>query len=155
LNNNIQTIKIPLAIYTFMKQKAKGSNAERELVGMFWKTKDWSCVRVAGSGSARHPLPDLLAGNILRRLAIECKATKDGRKYFTGREISQLKQFSERFGAESWLGIRFDYEKWYFITIDDLNESGRGFSITLDQAKSRGFIFEELIGRFTQKKLND
>ena len=56
-----------------MVGKKKGINAERELIHMFWAEK-WAAIRVAGSGSSKYPSPDILAGNNLRKLAIECKA---------------------------------------------------------------------------------
>jgi len=72
-----------------MKVKKKGTNAERELVHMFWKA-GWAGVRVAGSGSIGYPSPDVIVGNGARRLAIECKATKDRKKYFQRKEILEL-----------------------------------------------------------------
>ncbi|MEK6868893.1 MAG: Holliday junction resolvase, partial [Nanoarchaeota archaeon] len=74
-----------------MSLKSKGINAERELVHMFW-AKDWACLRIAGSGSSRYPSPDLLAGNKLRRLAVECKVTKEKSKYFDKESISSLRK---------------------------------------------------------------
>ena len=70
--------------------KRKGSNAERELAHMFHNNK-WGALRAAGSGSTTLPAPDILAGNGKRYLAIECKSTKDNRKYFPKEEIDQLK----------------------------------------------------------------
>ena len=64
-----------------MSFKSKGINGERELVHMFWN-RGWACLRIAGSGSSKYPSPDILAGNKLRKLAIECKITKDQKKYF-------------------------------------------------------------------------
>ena len=69
-----------------MSLKSKGINAERELVHMFW-SKNWACLRIAGSGSSRYPSPDVLVSNKLRRLAIECKITKEQKKYFERKEI--------------------------------------------------------------------
>jgi len=58
-----------------MSQKSKGMNAERELIHLFWKS-GWAPLRVAGSGVARTPCPDVIAGNGIRRLAIEAKSSK-------------------------------------------------------------------------------
>ena len=55
--------------------KRKGTNAERDLIKLFWSV-GWAAVRVAGSGSMQFPSPDLLVGNKIRRLAIEVKTTK-------------------------------------------------------------------------------
>ncbi len=135
-----------------MKVKAKGTNAERELVHMFWKS-GWAGVRVAGSGSIGYPAPDILVGNSIRRLAIECKATREKKKYFKRREILELQEFAAKFGVEPWVAIRFDNDQWYFLNIEDLKKSPNGFSATFSTAKQKGLIFEELIGLFRQQRL--
>ncbi|HIJ11760.1 TPA: Holliday junction resolvase [Candidatus Woesearchaeota archaeon] len=124
--------------------KAKGSKGERELVAFFNENK-WSCLRAAGSGSSKYPCPDILAGNAIRRLAIECKVTKDRSKYFTKDEITQLETFSRNFGAESWVGVKFGGQDWFFVMIEDLKDTGSMFSLTLESAKIRGLSKEELI----------
>tara|TARA_Y100000310_G_C20358538_1_gene657835 strand:+ start:136 stop:549 length:414 start_codon:yes stop_codon:yes gene_type:complete len=124
--------------------KAKGSKGERELVRLF-NEAGWSCVRIAGSGSSRYPSPDILAGNAIRRLAIECKVTKDKKKYFTNTEIKQLQQFSQQFGAESWVGVQFANEPWHFLMLEDLEDTGGSWSISSELAKRRGLKAEELL----------
>ena len=88
---NIKSFLLGGNIIHPMNQKAKGTNAERELVHRFWG-KGWPCVRVAGSGCSRYPSPDLLAGNRERMVAIECKATKENSKYFPKEEIRLLRE---------------------------------------------------------------
>jgi Holliday junction resolvase len=127
-----------------MNTKAKGTKGERELVKYFNESQ-WSCIRTAGSGSSRYPSPDLLAANAIRRLAIECKVTKDKNKYFPEEEIAQLREFSQRFGAESWIGIKFAGEDWYFLMLEDLEKTGTAWSASLELAKRRGLSKEELI----------
>ena len=128
-----------------MSQKTKGCNAERELIHMFWQTKSWSAIRVAGSGSSHYPSPDVLAGNVKRKLAIECKSSKSKNKYLTNDEIEKIVSFSKLFGAEPWIGVRFNNEKWYFLSIEDIKETEKNYLISLDIAKKKGFLFEELI----------
>ena len=67
--------------------KAKGSRAERELLGMFWEN-NFAGYRAAGSGSTPLPSPDLLVGNGKRYLAIECKSLKSKAKYLEEEQIS-------------------------------------------------------------------
>lgn len=125
--------------------KIKGSKAERELFRMLWDN-GWSVVRSAGSGSTQLPAPDLVAGNTSRVIAIECKSIKNDRKYFYDDEINQLKHFSAVFGAEPWIGVRFDKRGWYFVHTDDLEKSsGNSFLISLKFAQAKGLSFEELI----------
>ena len=120
-------------------------NAERELVHKFWATKGWSAVRIAGSGSMRYPSSDILATNKLRKLAIECKTSKEETKYFTKEEIEQLRIFSNLFGSEPWIGIRFDRTDWFFLNTEDLEEKENSYFISKELAKKKGLIFDELI----------
>jgi len=137
--------------------KAKGTKAERELVHKFWGTNQWVVMRAPGSGSIKYPCPDILAGKHDRKLAIECKSTKNGRQYLTGKEIAELKEFATIFGAEPWIGVRFDatIEKqkannnnngWYFLTMDDIEATeGNNFVVSLQNAQRKGLLFEELV----------
>ena len=127
-----------------MNRKSKGINAERELLHKFWKN-GWACIRVAGSGSAHYPSPDLIAGKNKRYMAIECKSSKDKIKYLGKDEIKQLVDFSKIFGAEPWIAIRFDKIGWYFLTIDDMNVTEKNVVIDLETAKIKGFLLEEVI----------
>jgi len=127
-----------------MSLKSRGTNAERDLVHKFWEV-GWACFRAAGSGSTSFPSPDLIAGNNLRKLAIEVKITTESRKYFTAKEILELKEFSEKFGAEPWVAIRFFRKPWKFLPIEDLVQSKGSFCATQEVVERRGFSFEELI----------
>lgn len=127
-----------------MNRKAKGTKGERELVKLF-NEAGWSCVRIAGSGSSKYPSPDILAGNAARRVAIECKVTKDQKKYFPDDEIEQLRTFSQRFGAESWIGVRFPGEQWYFLMLEDLDKTPGSSLVSLDLARRKGLTVEELM----------
>lgn len=127
-----------------MSRKSKGINAERELVHKFWDS-NWACIRVAGSGSSKYPSPDLLVGNNIRKLAIECKITKEQSKHFSEDEIKSLDFFSKTFGAESWVAIKFQKHGWFFINLEDLKETkSSNYSINLGTAKLKGLNFEEL-----------
>jgi len=126
--------------------KAKGTNAERELVKLF-NEAGWSCIRVAGSGSSKYPAPDILAGNALRRVAIECKITKEQKKYFPHDEIEQLRIFSSRFGAESWIGIKFPNEPWHFVLLEDLEDTGTCRAVSAELAKRKGLSMEAFLNQ--------
>lgn len=127
-----------------MSHKSKGISAERELIHLFWKN-GWSACRVAGSGCTKYPSPDIIAGNNVRKVAMECKATRDVRQYFTRKEIDELQQFAQIFGAEPWVGVRFDRLDWYFLTTEDLGGQGEGYSVNIAEAKRKGFLFDELV----------
>ncbi len=128
-----------------MGSKEKGTRAERELLHLFWE-QGWASSRMAGSGSIPLPSPDIIAGTKDRVLAIECKSIKKGGKYFYKEEIEQLKEFADRFGAEPWLGIRFDNIGWFFIQPEHLKQTEEGnFSVSLDLAKKKGLVFDVLV----------
>jgi holliday junction resolvase Hjr len=127
-----------------MSSKSRGTNAERDLIHKFWE-KGWAAMRSAGSGSQQYPSPDIMASNNVRKLAIECKLTTAESKYFTRKEVDELKYFSEKFGAEPWLAVKFFHEEWRFFTPEDPKETDASYVVTLAQARSRGITFEELI----------
>ncbi len=130
-----------------MSNKNKGTRLERELFHMFWDTKLFVALRAAGSGSATVPAPDLLIGSKKRNkiLAIECKSGKD-KRYLTKKEVSELKLFADKFGAEAWIGMRFNNMDWLFLKPDDLGVSkGKNFFVSLDLAKKKGINFSKLI----------
>ena len=127
--------------------KAKGSNAERELIHLFWNNS-WVALRVAGSGSMRYPCPDILASNASRILAIECKASGDLSRLLPRLQVEDLVLFAKKFGAEPWIGARFNDVKWAFFTPDDLKKTGTGFSVSVKMIGKKGLSFEQLIGLF-------
>ncbi|MBS3149305.1 Holliday junction resolvase [Candidatus Woesearchaeota archaeon] len=128
-----------------MGSKKKGTRAERELIHLFFNTNTWIAIRVAGSGSMPIPCPDIVVGNGKRVLAIECKSLADNIKYFKEQELADLIEFSRRFGAEAWLGVRFDHVGWFFIQPNNLILSKKGTpSISLNEAKEIGLKFEQL-----------
>ncbi len=128
-----------------MNKKKKGCNAERELVHLFWQTGEWSACRIAGSGSSRYPSPDLLAGNNIRKLAIECKSVKGKSKYFEESEIEQLLTFANMFGAEAWLALKFNNKGWHFIPIEELRKTNNSYVISLADLDIKGVSFSDLI----------
>ncbi|MBD3259971.1 hypothetical protein GF371_05085 [Candidatus Woesearchaeota archaeon] len=137
-------LKIYRYKYNSMSRKKKGINAERELIHLFW-ANDWMPIRVAGSGSAPIPCPDIIASNRKRKLAIECKTSKSQNLYVNKKDIEQLKDFCERFDAECWLGIRFNREEWLFLPPHFLEEKKTKFLINAQRAKEKGVRFNQLI----------
>lgn len=127
-----------------MNAKAKGTNAERDLIHQFW-SNDWAAVRIAGSGSMKYPSPDILASNNRRKVGIECKSTKNQYQYLTKEEIENLKKFCSLFGAEPWVGVKFK-SFWYFLSLDSLKETGKNFVVSQELAKQKGLTFNELLG---------
>jgi holliday junction resolvase Hjr len=128
--------------------KKKGNRLERELINMFFDTGNHIALRAAGSGSTPLPCPDLIVGCDGRVLAIECKGGKKAR-YIKKKQIEELIEFSRKFGAEAWLGARFNNTEWLFLRTEDLkvSKSGENFVVDLKLAKEKGLRFEELISK--------
>lgn len=127
-----------------MSTKSKGIDAERDIIHMFWG-KSWSAVRVAGSGASKYPSPDIIAGDRIRKLAIECKVTKDKKKYLDKYDIEQLKEFCDIFGAEPWFAIKFARMNWLFLSLEDIEKTEKGYVIDSKVAERRGLLIDELI----------
>ena len=122
--------------------KAKGARAERELFHYLWDN-GWAVLRVAGSGSTSMPAPDLLAGNRNRFLAIECKSLKSKTQYLKKEQMNELKEFAEHFGAEPWVGVRFDNKGWFFFPLANIPDTGnKSLSISFEFAKEKGLDLE-------------
>lgn len=119
-------------------------DAERDLIHKFW-SRNWCAVRVAGSGSMKYPNPDLIVGNRMRKLAIECKSISKSKKYLDKHDIEQLKEFCDIFGAEPWFAIKFPKSDWLFLSLEDIEKAGNGYVIDAEVAKRRGLLIDELI----------
>ncbi|MBI4151262.1 Holliday junction resolvase [Candidatus Woesearchaeota archaeon] len=131
-----------------MSRKSKGISAERELIHLFWGTGSWAAIRVAGSGAIKYPVPDVLAANNLRKLAIECKSTKGRQQHLDKDQIDGLREFAQKFGTETWIGVRFNNEGWRFLSLEDLKETPSGYSANFTHAEAKGLSFDELVGKF-------
>ena len=130
-----------------MLLKQKGANAERELIELFWES-GWAAHRIAGSGSSRFPSPDIIAGNFSKKLAIECKSTKAKNQYITKEQAEGLERFSQIFGAEPWVGVRFNKEQWYFMPLKEIKQTeNKNLVIKLKEAKLLGITLNELVGK--------
>ncbi len=126
-----------------MSFKRKGINAERDLIHKLWEL-GWAAIRSAGSGSSHYPSPDIIAGKLGRRLAIECKITASERKYFPIDEIRNLEYFAKHFGAEPFVSVKFPKKEWFFFTLEDLKETKNGFSIGSDDCDLKGISLENI-----------
>jgi holliday junction resolvase Hjr len=136
-----------------MGSKGKGTRAERELFHMFWEN-NIACIRSAGSGSTTRPSSDLLAGNGEKAFAIECKSIKGKSKHFSKEEIEQLLIFSNLFGAEPIIGMRFDSKGWHFLNVNELTSNKNGnYTINFNLCQKQGISFKELIKEYKQTKL--
>ena len=131
--------------------KRKGIRFERELIHALWN-EGFAAVRCAGSGSMRHPSPDIVASNGKITIAIEAKVRDKLPLYIHGEEVEELVTFSNIFGAEPLIALKVKGEKWRFFTIDQLAETEKGYKIGKENFYL-GKEFGEIIGKFHQERL--
>lgn len=133
--------------------KKKGGRLERELFHLLYES-GWSPIRVAGSGSVPVPSADIIAGKAGRVVAIECKSGKSPR-YINKKQIQELQEFADKFGAEPWVGARFDNIEWFFLELHNLKstKTGNNFVVDINLAKKKGIKFDELLGKYKQVRL--
>ncbi len=133
----------------------KGSRVERELVKMLWDAECAAMRAPASGGATKKPLPDIIAGNGKVYLAIEVKTTSADYIYIDSDKIKGLKEFSQIFGAEPYLGAKFKNKKWRFVRINDLIKTrGENFKVDVDLAFTKGLEFDELVKRDKQIKFS-
>lgn len=128
-----------------MGAKEKGTGAERELVHLLWAA-DWAASRVAGSGSIKYPVPDILASKNKRQLAIECKVTKSDSQYLTKEEVADLRTYAAITGAEPYIAVRFAREEWRFLSPDELDVTATQFVVSKKMALAHGKTLKGVLG---------
>ena len=126
--------------------KKKGSNAERELIHLFWDN-GIAAARVAGSGSIKLPMPDIIAGKNKTIIAIECKNIDNDNIYFKDKEIFELEQFSIISGMMPFVRIRIKSKGWMFLHTNSLikTESMYVFNINKEELKNKILNFSEIV----------
>jgi len=126
-----------------MSNKSKGSNAERELLKIFTQN-GWRAVRVAGSGVNDDSPCDLIAAKVGKRgFVIEAKSSKKNRIYITKKQIEDFVLFSSLIGSKPALAIRFNYEGWLFLPPEKLEDTGKYWVVSKENAKTNGSRFEQ------------
>ena len=131
----------------------KGSAEERDLVHKLWDLKFAAMRAPASGGATKNPLPDVLAGNSKIYLAIEVKTTTKEIIYIDELQIEDLCKFSETFGAEPYIGVKFKYTKWYFLKPEQTPRTRTGnYKIEKDYAIEKGLELSEIAGIDKQVK---
>ena len=121
--------------------KSKGSKAERELLKLFTENS-WKAVRVAGSGINEDSPCDLIVGKLGKRgYTIEAKSSKKTSIYITKEQISDFVLFSNIIGLTPIVAARFNREGWFFISPQQLKDSGKFWVLSIKTAKEEGKRF--------------
>jgi len=133
-----------------MSNKAKGSKNERELLKIF-KENNWRAVRVAGSGINDDSPCDILAAKLGKKgFAIECKSSRKDRIYISKEQIEDFLLFSSIMGFKPVIAVRFIKEGWLFLEINHLEDCGKNYVISYENAKTKGKKF----GQFFEQVSN-
>jgi len=131
----------------------KGSAEERNLVNQLWGKKFAAMRAPASGGATKRPLPDVLAGNGKIYLGIEVKTTTKEKIYIDSPQIDGLCEFCEMFGAEPYIGIKFKYTKWLFLSPEKVERTrSNNYRIEKDKALKNGLELDEIIGKDKQVK---
>ncbi len=94
----------------------------------------------------QYPSPDVLASNGSRILAIECKTTRGESKYIEKQQIADLELFAKDFRAEAWIAIKFLRTQWYFISLENVEQTNKNYLVTKSLAELKGKTFTQLLG---------
>ncbi|MFO7968064.1 MAG: Holliday junction resolvase Hjc [Archaeoglobaceae archaeon] len=120
----------------------KGMKFERDLIHMFWN-KGYAALRTAGSGAARYPTPDVVAGNGSKFIALEVKKRSSLPVYLTENEVRELVMFSNLFGADAFIAVKIPRKEWKFVDIEQLKK-GKSYRVD-EEVYSTGIDFESII----------
>src|SRR3989304_4402547 len=121
-----------------MSNKAKGSKAERELLDILTEN-GWRAARVAGSGVNDNSPCDLFAAKMGKRgFVIEAKSSKKSSIYITKEQISDFVIFSQMIGLSPAIALRFNREGWFFISPQQLKDTGKYWAGFFVKAKIEG-----------------
>lgn len=133
----------------------KGSAEERDLVHKLWE-RDFAAMRAPASGGAtKKPLPDVVAGNGKIYLAIEVKTTTKDRIYIDYPQIDDLQEFSDKFGAKCYIGVKFKYTKWLFLEPKDVERTKKNnYKIEKNYALEKALEIDEITGIDRQMKFD-
>src|SRR3972149_3499735 len=126
-----------------MSNKAKGSKAERELLDILTQ-KGWRAARVAGSGVNDNSPCDLIAAKLGKRgFVIEAKSSKKSSIYITKEQIGDFVLFSQMIGLSPAIALRFNREGWFFISPNQLKDTGKFWAVSLEAARQEGKRFSQ------------
>lgn len=128
-----------------MSQYKKGARGERELLSLFGE-EGFVGLRAPSSGSTtQRELPDILIGKSGYVLAIEAKRSGGKYQYLDESEIKDLYYFAEQFGAEPFIGVRFDRGDWHFFKKQEMHQTDNGRYRVKKENINKGRTLSEII----------
>jgi Holliday junction resolvase len=121
----------------------KGIRFERELIHRLWQ-HGFAALRSAGSGAARYPMPDIVAGNGKKFIAIEVKKREALPVYLTEQEVKELVMFANLFGAEAFVAVKIPKFEWKFFKIGQLEKTEKNYKVD-EEVYSVGMELDEVL----------
>jgi len=141
-----------------MSNKSRGINKERDVVN-FAEEQGYNALRVAGSGSAPIPLPDIVIGKQETMPSLEHKYGESP-LYIGKDEVRQLIQFTQLWcGAEPWLCARFKGDTTHYVARPEwLPTTEKSYVFNqkhIEQDKTRYNTLKELIPKRENSSFNE
>jgi len=96
----------------------KGAGFERELVAKLW-SHGWAAARIAGSGSTKYPVPDIVAIKDNCLIIIECKSTSK-KKISLSQAVRSVGEFAKVAGCSAYVAVKFPRVETRFFNLVDL-----------------------------------
>lgn len=121
----------------------KGIKFERELIHRLWEN-GFAAMRSAGSGAARYPMPDIVAGNGKRFIAIEVKKREKLPVYLTEREVKELIMFANLFGAEPFIAVKVTNQNWKFFKVKHMEKTSKNYKVD-EKVYESGIDLKEML----------
>ena len=125
--------------------KAKGSNAERELMLKLWNN-GFAVLRAAGSGVNQLPCPDVIAINKKKKIAFECKAWNSKHLSIDVKQMDQMLEWAVKADAEMYIAWKIPQKGWLFLQVKDFNKHANTYTISLKNAAKSTTKLEILAG---------
>lgn len=128
-----------------MARYRKGSDAERELIGILFE-KGFSVVRAAGSGKSSLPSPDIVAMSRDRRFAFECKAWDSQYLSIPVLQMEEQLGWAKNAAAELVIAWKMPRQGFIFLFPNDFVKASKNYAITRETALKKGLRLEVLLG---------
>lgn len=113
--------------------KAKGSNAERELMQKLWDN-GFAVIRAAGSGVSQLPCPDVVAMNKAKKIAFECKAWNSKYLSIDIKQMDQMLEWAVKADSHLFIAWKIPNKGWLFLKPEHFTRHSNSYTISLKKA---------------------
>lgn len=123
-----------MTVVAKLNRYSKGARSERELLHLLYDN-GYSVIRSAGSG-VNSISPDLLGIKAGKGIALECKAWDRGSISIEKEKFVSLVKWRDNTGMDTYIAWRMSGSGWFFITLDEMSENGKSYTVTKSKAIS-------------------